>query len=42
MEEIQYKDSALMTFKVLSMLLGVIEVEFLKEGVPHEVVLPNV
>ena len=42
MEEIQYKDSALMTFKVLSMLLGVIEVECLKEGVPHEVVLPNV
>lgn len=42
MEEIQYKDSALMTFKVLSMLLGIIEVECLKAGVPHEVVLPNV
>ena len=42
MEEIQYKDSALMTFKVLSMLLGIIEVECLKAKVPHEVVLPNV
>lgn len=42
MEDIQYQYGAVLTYKILAMLLGVIEVECTEAEVPYEVVSPNV
>lgn len=42
MEDIQYQTNGLMTFKVLAMLLGIVETACGKMGVPFETVSPNV
>ena len=42
MEDIQYQTNGLMTFKVLAMLLGIVETACGKMGAPFETVSPNV
>lgn len=42
MEDIQYQYGAVLTYKILAMLLGVIETECFSAKVPYEVVSPNV
>ena len=42
MEDIQYQQNGLMTFKVLAMLLGICEIACRDNDVPYEVVSPNV
>ena len=42
MEDIQQQHGAVMTFKILAMLLGVIEVTCAENEIPYEVVSPNV
>lgn len=42
MEDIQYQHGAVVTYKILAMLLGVIEVCCMKHGINYEVVSPNV
>lgn len=41
-EDIQYQYGAVLTFKILAMLLGIIEVACNEAKVPYEVVSPNV
>ena len=41
-EDIQYQYGAVLTYKILAMLLGVIETLCTERGVPYEVVSPNV
>lgn len=41
-EDIQYQYGAVLTYKVLAMLLGIIEVTCTEKGIPYEVVSPNV
>ena len=41
-EDIQYQYGAVVTYKILAMLLGIIEVTCEKNNIPHEVVSPNV
>lgn len=42
MEDIQYQQNGILTFKVLAMLLGVIQVVCTDKNIPFEVVSPNV
>lgn len=42
MEDIQYQSNGLITFKVLAMLLGVVQTACSKHNVPFETVSPNV
>lgn len=42
MEDIQYQQNGLTTYKVLAMLLGLIQVQLVEQGVKYEVVSPNV
>lgn len=42
MEDIQYQYGAVLTYKILAMLLGVIEVACNEANVKYEVVSPNV
>lgn len=42
MEDIQYQWGAVLTFKVLAELLGVLETICTEHGIPYEVVSPNV
>ena len=42
MEDIQQQHGAVITFKILAMLLGVIEVTCAENEIPYEVVSPNV
>lgn len=42
MEDIQYQSNGLMTFKVLAMLLGIIQEICCAQGIDYEVVSPNV
>ena len=42
MEDIQYQWGAVLTFKILAMLLGVLEELCTEYGIPYEVVSPNV
>jgi len=42
MEDIQYQYGAVLTYKILAMLLGILEVECTDAGVQYEVVSPNV
>lgn len=42
MEDIQQQHGAVMTYKVLAMLLGVMETTCFEKSVPYEVVSPNV
>ena len=42
MEDIQYQYGAVLTYKILAMLLGIIEVCCVEVGVKYEVVSPNV
>ncbi len=42
MEDIQQQHGAVLTYKVLAMLLGIIEVTCAEKEVPHEIVSPNV
>ena len=42
MEDIQYQQNGILTFKVLAMLLGVIQVICTDKNIPFEVVSPNV
>ena len=42
MEDIQYQWGAVLTFKVLAELLGVLETVCTEHGIPYEVVSPNV
>lgn len=42
MEDIQQQHGAVVTFKILAMLLGIIEVACEENGIQHEVVSPNV
>lgn len=42
MEDIQYQQNGLTTYKVLSMLLGLIQVQLVEQGIKYEVVSPNV
>ena len=41
-EDIQYQYGAVLTYKVLAMLLGIMEVACVENSVPYEVVSPNV
>jgi len=41
-EDIQYQYGAVVTYKILAMLLGVIETTCVQQGIPYEVVSPNV
>lgn len=41
-EDIQYQYGAVLTYKVLAMLLGIIEELCTEHGIAHEVVSPNV
>lgn len=41
-EDIQYQYGAVVTFKILAMLLGIIEVVCFENKIPYEVVSPNV
>lgn len=41
-EDIQYQYGAVLTYKILAMLLGIIEVTCFKNDIPYEVVSPNV
>ncbi len=41
-EDIQYQHGAVLTYKVLAMLLGIIEVTCAENGIEYEVVSPNV
>ena len=41
-EDIQYQYGAVLTFKVLAMLLGIVEVACNEANIPYEVVSPNV
>jgi hypothetical protein len=42
MEDIQYQSNGILTFKVLAMLLGVIQTSCAEHNVPFEAVSPNV
>ena len=42
MEDIQYQQNGLTTYKVLAMLLGLIQVQLVEQGIKYEVVSPNV
>ena len=42
MEDIQYQHGAVLTYKVLAMLLGIIEELCTEHGIKYEVVSPNV
>ena len=42
MEDIQYQYGAVLTYKILAMLLGILEVECTDAGIQYEVVSPNV
>lgn len=42
MEDIQQQHGAVLTYKILAMLLGVIEVTCAENEIPYEVVSPNV
>ena len=42
MEDIQYQQNGILTFKVLGMLLGIIQVCCAEKEIPFEVVSPNV
>lgn len=42
MEDIQYQSNGILTFKVLAMLLGVIQTSCEKLGVEFEAVAPNI
>ena len=42
MEDIQYQNNGILTFKVLAMLLGVIQTSCTEHNVPFEAVSPNV
>lgn len=42
MEDIQYQHGAVLTYKVLAMLLGIIEELCTEYGIKYEVVSPNV
>lgn len=42
MEDIQYQQNGILTFKVLSMLLGILQELFYEEGIEFECVSPNV
>lgn len=42
MEDIQYQQNGILTFKVLAMLLGVTETACAEKDIPFEVVSPNV
>lgn len=42
MEDIQQQHGAVLTYKVLAMLLGVLQVECFSAKVPYEIVSPNV
>ena len=42
MEDIQYQYGAVLTYKILAMLLGVIETVCFIAKIPYEVVSPNV
>lgn len=42
MEDIQYQYGAVITFKILAMLLGCLEIACTENNIPYEVVSPNV
>ena len=42
MEDIQYQYGNVLTYKILAMLLGVLEMICTEEKIPYEVVSPNV
>lgn len=42
LEDIQYQYGAVVTYKILAMLLGILEVACFKNNIPYEVVSPNV
>lgn len=42
MEDIQYQSNGILTFKVLAMLLGVIQTSCAEHNIPFEAVSPNV
>ena len=41
-EDIQYQNGALLTYKVLAMLLGILDCLCAEYNIPHEIVSPNV
>ncbi len=41
-EDIQYQYGAVLTYKILAMLLGIIEVSCFENNIPYEIVSPNV
>ena len=42
MEDIQYQHGAVLTYKILAMLLGVLEVSCFEHHIKYEIVSPNV
>lgn len=42
MEDIQQQHGAVLTYKILAMLLGILEVTCAEKGIQYEVVSPNV